>query len=40
MFKICKEKNKTFLGTNFVYVANVMSMKDSHIPRDTINMHA
>jgi len=30
MHKICKEKiSKTFLATNFVYVADVMSTKDS-----------
>ena len=40
MHKICKEKiSKTFLAANFVFEANVMSMKDSCIPRDTIGRH-
>ena len=40
MLKVCKEKiSKTLLAANFVYVANVMSVKDSCISRDKIGRH-
>ena len=40
MHKICKENIfKTLLAANFVYVANVMSLKDSCTSRDTIGRH-